>query len=292
MVGTNNPPLQAESEHPAASGLASAKVSVAEGLWVDITQIDVLDYARQASPEGIEALGADLGRNGQLQNIVLVKKSDGRFECVLGNRRLAAVRKLGWEKIRADVKENLSEAQKLALVVAENEEREDACPFYTAMLIARQFKASGKTQEEFEKESGRDQTVLSRYLSLAKVPPEVWKEHQSALTSMRQCLEVAKVKDVEHQKKLAEACASEGLTGAAAKKRAKAIVSGQEAEPAQKKKKAHEAPFVFAWKGNGVLIKRARVYLPHAQPFSSYLDELSTAFDAFMEAEKANAKAA
>src|SRR5207302_5421882 len=105
-----------------------------EGAWIDIPAIDIPEYARQHQPEGVESLSVDMGKNGQLQNIVLVRKTDGRYECVIGNGRLEAAKKLGWPKIRADVKEALSEVQKLGMVVSENQERQEASPFYTGML--------------------------------------------------------------------------------------------------------------------------------------------------------------
>lgn len=52
-------------------------VAKQEGVWVDLSLIDTPEYARQGSPEGLDALGADMDKNGQLQNIVLVKKVDG-----------------------------------------------------------------------------------------------------------------------------------------------------------------------------------------------------------------------
>jgi ParB/RepB/Spo0J family partition protein len=256
-----------------------------EGSWIELNLIDASEYARQHNPDAVKSLGSSLGREGQLQNVVLLCKTDGRYEAVIGSGRIEAARQIGWQKIRADVKEGLSEGQKLAMVVAENEEREDACPFYTAMLYERMFRGSGKTQEEFAGEVGKDPAVLSKYLALAKVPVEVWKDHQTGLTSIRQCVEIAKVKDLEHQKKLAEACAKEGLSGAAAKKRAKVLVSGGDPEFQPAKEEAPQAPFTFAWKGNGLLIK-ARLFQPHAQGFSAYLNELSDAYDRFMESEK------
>jgi len=258
-----------------------------EGTWVDTSLIDAPDYARKANPEGLDKLGADLDKNGQLQNIVLIRKADGRYEAVIGNRRLAAAKKRGWKMIRADVKENISELQKLQMVVAENEQREDACPFYTAMIYGRMMEASGKNQEEFAREMGKDQTLISRYAILAKVPAEVWQDHLGELTTLRQCLEIAKVPDVEHQKKLAQACAKEGLTGPEIKKRAKALRSGPSTEPATPAAEAGapKPPFQFIWKGHGLLIK-GRLFNPHTESLQQYFNEIDDAYNRFMEEEK------
>src|SRR5258708_2416829 len=119
-----------------------------ETQWIEIGLIDVPEYGRVHSPVAIATLAGDMTKNGQLQNAVVSKCEGGKYELVIGKGRLEAARSLGWEKIRADVKEGLSQAQKLGMVAAENEAREDACPFYTAMIYQKMMQECGLTQEE------------------------------------------------------------------------------------------------------------------------------------------------
>src|SRR5258708_2421354 len=201
-----------------------------ETQWIEIGLIDNPEYARLHSPVAIQTLANDMAKNGQLQNAVLVKKTDGRYELVIGKGRLEAAKLLGWEKLRADVKEALAPVQKLAMIAAENEAREDACPFYTALLYQKMMQSGGLTQKELGSEIGHDQPYVSRYMGLAKVPQEIWNDHQAELTSMQLCLEIAKAKDPEHQKKLVAAAAQDGLGAAAVKKLAKKLKGGREGE--------------------------------------------------------------
>src|SRR5689334_13772438 len=121
--------------------------NVVETQWIEISRIDVPDYGRVHSPEAVEILAGDMAKNGQLQNIVVARKEGGRYEMVIGKGRLEAAARLGWDNIRADIKQDLSLVQKLAMVAAENEAREDACPFYTAMLYKRMMEEGSLTQE-------------------------------------------------------------------------------------------------------------------------------------------------
>src|SRR5713101_7806550 len=104
-----------------------------EGTWVVITGVTVPEDARKHTPEDIDSRAASMAREGQLENILLSKEGD-QLVLVYGNGRLESAKKAGWEKIRADIKEGLTESQKLMMTLAENEERENASPFYTARL--------------------------------------------------------------------------------------------------------------------------------------------------------------
>ena len=151
----------------------SVAKTLSEGTWVELQEIDVPDYARKHSPESVDSLALDMGKNGQLQNIVVVKKSDGRYECIIGNGRLEAAKKLGWEKIRADVKEGLTEGQKLVLTLAENEEREDVSPFDVAKLYSRIMAADGIEPVKLAETVGKTLGHVSQILALGKLPAEV-----------------------------------------------------------------------------------------------------------------------
>src|ERR1700739_1791299 len=103
-----------------------------EGTWVAIKDITVPEDARVHSPEDIDSRAESMAKEGQLQNILLSKEGD-KLVLVYGHGRLLSAQKLGWEKIRADVKEGLTESQKLMMMIAENDKREDFNPFDRAV---------------------------------------------------------------------------------------------------------------------------------------------------------------
>ena len=62
---------------------------------------------------------------GQLQAIIVTPTEDGRYALLAGNYRKAAAEKLGWETIRAEVREGLSEDEALLIEIDENLKRSD-----------------------------------------------------------------------------------------------------------------------------------------------------------------------
>ncbi len=252
---------------------------------IPINLIDVPSYGRIHSAEQLESLSADMAANGLIQSIVVVKDGE-RYRVVVGKGRLEAAKKLDWQTIQAQVREELTQVQKFTLVASENTEREDVSPFYTAFLYRMILEAGNLTQDELALKFRKDRSLITRYMRLSKVPPEVWQENQSFLTSLRPCLEIAKVENIDVQKKLVEACVKEGLDGPGLKKLAKTLTGDSEPKEAKTEETADSSEaFRFMWKGNSLKIQ-GRPFTPHTELISSYLTELEQAYDRFMDKEK------
>ena len=88
-------------------------------LWIDLSQIDIPSDAREHDPEKLKTLAQDMKEQGQLQEIVVVKIGD-RFEVLAGAGRTQAARALGWEKIRASVRQGLSASDKARITFPPN----------------------------------------------------------------------------------------------------------------------------------------------------------------------------
>lgn len=71
-------------------------------LDIRLADIRVGDRLRQIDPDWVDAIAMSMEKLGQ-QNPVLVAKSSDHFKLVAGAHRLAAVKKLKWEKITAVV---------------------------------------------------------------------------------------------------------------------------------------------------------------------------------------------
>ena len=104
---------------------------------LDHSLIDVPAHFREHTPEALESLVKGIQEHGQLQEIVVAAKPDGRFELVAGQGRLTAIQKLGWPQIRAQVLTEVSELDKALISIAENEEREDVSPIDKALSYKR-----------------------------------------------------------------------------------------------------------------------------------------------------------
>jgi ParB family chromosome partitioning protein len=98
---------------------------------VDISQIIIPDYhdRTDVDDESIESLANNMSEVGQLNPILLDKKSDDHFELISGLRRFEAALKLNWTEIDSIVLENLDEQGRLLIMIAENAQRQDINDF-------------------------------------------------------------------------------------------------------------------------------------------------------------------
>ena len=142
---------------------------VTEYRWIDLSLIDLPAQVRRHSPEKVAELAQDMSRNGQLQDIIITPKSDGRYEIVAGNSRRMAAIELKWVQIRCLVKDNLSEFDRARITIAENDEREDLTAVDRGLSYIWAMKAGNMTQEALAAAIGKTHSHISQYVSAAGI---------------------------------------------------------------------------------------------------------------------------
>ncbi|WP_251922120.1 ParB/RepB/Spo0J family partition protein [Salinibacter ruber] len=128
----------------------------------------------------IEELAQSMAQQGQAVPIT-VRPASKRlaggdrtkdYVIVAGERRWRAAQHLGWDRIRAEVREaSVEESRWLALI--ENLQREALSPMEEARALRHLLRQDGITQTELAKRIGKDQSYVSQKLRLLKVPPPV-----------------------------------------------------------------------------------------------------------------------
>jgi len=141
--------------------------------WIELNLIDLPARGRQHDPERVAELARDMAKNGQLQDIIVAPKEGGRFEVVAGRGRYLAAQQLKWEKLQCLVKENLTEADKLFIMIAENDEREDVSPIDRGLSYTWAMEAGSLSQEALGDKIGKTHTHISQYVLAAKLPEPV-----------------------------------------------------------------------------------------------------------------------
>jgi len=279
MNTTNEVDTQAANVTPTKSLIRT----IAEGVWFLIRDILAAEDARSVTPEGIDSLAADMDRQGQLESALLIRQADGTHKLVFGNRRLAAARKLGWEKLKVDIKENVSESERLQMILSENGEREDVSPFYVAGLYDRIMEAEHLSPEQLPDYLKKDRATVYRYLSLAKVPAEIQAMSHACDIGLRQCLAIARLTRLEDQRKVMEECAKDGLAGKALDNRVKQLQKPAPTKAETAKSEEPKPMFQFTWK-KGVLAMKARPFEPESETWEDFLKELDAAYRQYVEA--------
>lgn len=119
----------------------------------------------------LKELSSSIEKNGIIQPIV-VRRKDGGYELVVGERRLRAARMAGKESIPAIVRE-LEEEDTLKLALMENLQREDLNPLEEARGYRMLKKRFGYSDHEIGGLLGKNRSTIANTLRLLKLPDEV-----------------------------------------------------------------------------------------------------------------------
>ena len=103
---------------------------------------------------------------------LIVRKTDGGYELIVGERRWRAAQSAGIKEVPVIVRDvTTDEALELALV--ENLQREDLNPLEEAEAYKRLMEEFQYTQEELAKRIGKDRTTVANAVRLLKLPQEI-----------------------------------------------------------------------------------------------------------------------
>jgi ParB family transcriptional regulator, chromosome partitioning protein len=119
--------------------------------------------------QGLEDLKKSIVENGVIQPVT-VRKTDGGFEIIAGERRLRAVVELGYERIPAYVMNVETEEKMLELALVENVQREDLNPIELAKAYDQLQTEYRLSQEEVARKVGKDRATVANFIRLLKLP--------------------------------------------------------------------------------------------------------------------------
>jgi ParB family transcriptional regulator, chromosome partitioning protein len=122
--------------------------------------------------EKLEQLAESIGQKGMLQPI-LVRKSDGKYQIVAGERRFRAAEKIGMEQVPAIDLGSLGDREVLEVSIIENLQRDDLNPLELAQGYNRLLTEFGSTQAELAERIGKDRSSIANTLRLLQLPDEI-----------------------------------------------------------------------------------------------------------------------
>ena len=125
---------------------------------------------RTFDPAELEALAESVRRHGILQPLT-VRRRDGGWELVAGERRLRAARLAGLSTVPC-VEREADDADSALLALVENLQRQDLPYLEEAEAIAAYLARTGVTQEEAAARLGRSPSALANKLRLLRLSPE------------------------------------------------------------------------------------------------------------------------
>ena len=119
----------------------------------------------------IDELSRSIRSHGIIQPIV-VRKSDGGYEIVAGERRWRASQRAGLLKVPIVVRD-IPDDRLLAAALIENIQRENLNPIEEAHAYRRLSDEFGLTQEQIAESVGKDRSSIANYVRLLRLPAEI-----------------------------------------------------------------------------------------------------------------------
>ena len=188
--------------------------------------------------EGLEELAASIKQKGVVQPII-VRRVDGEFELIAGERRLRAARLAGLERIPAFITEVEDGSEALELALIENLQREDLNPLEQSEGFRRLANHYGLTQEQIAERVGKSRAAVANTLRLVNLPKAVQASLRAGQISAGHARAILSFDDRERQVLLWKRIMKEGLSVRKAEQLAKRLTSPTAPAPAPKKRPSH-----------------------------------------------------
>lgn len=122
--------------------------------------------------DSLEELSRSILEKGVIQPIT-VRRIDGEYQMISGERRLRASQKAGLGKIPAYIIEVASDEELLELALIENIQREELNPIEIAYAYQRLVDECHLTQEDIAQRVGKDRSTVTNFLRLLKLPDKI-----------------------------------------------------------------------------------------------------------------------
>jgi ParB family chromosome partitioning protein len=160
--------------------------------------------------ETLRELAESIRSSGMLQP-VLVRRVDGKYQLVAGERRLRAARMVGLQAIPAVVRE-LGDREALELAVTENVMREDLNPIEVARAYDSLQERFQLNHDEIAARIGVNRSTVSNTLRLLRLPEEIQAMVASGDVSAGHARALLGLESPGRQNELARLIAKRGLS--------------------------------------------------------------------------------
>lgn len=160
--------------------------------------------------EALEELSQSIKQHGVIQPIIVVPKGD-KFIIVAGERRYKACILAGLKTIPVVIKGySAKEVKEIALI--ENLQREDLNPVETGFALKQLIENYHLSQEEVAEKLGKSRSVITNYLRILRLEPEVLSMVERGKLSFAHAKSIVSIQDRSLQIKLAKKACDDKLS--------------------------------------------------------------------------------
>ena len=163
------------------------------------------------SDSGIKELADSIREKGILQPL-LVKHQGGRYQLIVGERRLRAAQLVGLKEIPAIVMNQMTDSEAFQLALIENIQREDLTPLEEAEAYAKLLESAAMTHEELASRLGKNRSTIANSIRLLTLPDEVKELVNEGKVSASHARAILALPDSKKQIELARKIAESNLS--------------------------------------------------------------------------------
>lgn len=158
----------------------------------------------------VSELAESIKKSGILQNLTVVpwvseltgNTEEGEYTVIIGHRRLAASKAAGLEEVPCAIKE-MSPAEQLATMLAENVQRSDLTPFEQAEGIQMMFDI-GETVADVVKKTGLSESTVRRRSKLLEMDMDKLRATEGRGATLADYERLNQIKDIKKRNELLE----------------------------------------------------------------------------------------
>jgi ParB family chromosome partitioning protein len=188
----------------------------------------------------LEELAASIRASGVIQPVV-VRRVNGVYQLIAGERRWRAARQAGLERIPAVVRD-ATDAESLEMALVENLLREDLNPMEEAEAYQKLLAQFGWTQEELAHRIGRDRSSIANALRLLRLPEPIQADLRGGRLTMGHALALLSLTSTADQLRLREEILAHSWSVRATEQSARAVeaASGTPRRPKAARRRSPE----------------------------------------------------
>ena len=142
---------------------------------------------------------------------LLVRRRDGGFELIAGERRWRAAKLAGLTRVPVVVKD-VPDDSLLEIALIENIQREDLNPIEEAQAYKKLIETVGLTQEALASRVGRDRSYITNYLRLLRLPDDLQQLVKEARLSTGHARTILALTHPDQQRRVARQIIDGGLS--------------------------------------------------------------------------------
>lgn len=183
-------------------------VPTAPGVAPPITELEIEEIGPNPFQPRSEFRGeqlAELAQSIRIDGIIqplVVRRVDGKYQLITGERRLRAAQLAGLMRVPVHVQE-LADGRMLEVALVENIQREDLNPIESAIAFQRLSEELALNHEEIGRRTGKDRATITNSIRLLQLPPDLQRLVSERALTAGHARALLKFDDPERQRALA-----------------------------------------------------------------------------------------